>query len=236
MLRFVLADAEVELAPNDIAGHPAIRATAVAQGRKPSEVLLDQNQHSAALAKIPDGKRRGRPDIVHITLLTLLESPLCKRGGLEVAIHTRNSTLVRVRRDTRLPRSEARFQGLLAKVLRDGVSNDDPAPWMVAQTRCGPRQVLEAFHPPAAPLVRLDETAGPPQSPLDIVARAQPATAAGALPDLTLVLGAFPSGGFSPAWLAAAPQAASLWSEPLVAWAVAGELCGAYRARWGPAA
>ena len=48
--------------------------------------------------------------------------------------------------------------------------------------------------------------------------------------DLTVVLGAFPSGDFHADWKAAAPEAVSLWKDPLNAWAIAGELTAAWRA------
>lgn len=223
MLTILLAGAEVELVPQEVAGHPAIREPARAAGRRPTEMLLDQNQHGAALGRLEDGKRRGRPDIVHYCLLTLLESPLCKAGGVRVAIHTRHGELLQVRSDTRLPRGEARFQGLLAKVLREGRSHDkEPLLW--SEGTLEPAQVVAKMA--RGPVVRLDE-GGAPLSPAQLAERGA---------DLTLVLGAFPSGTFPDAWLAAAPDAVSLWPEPLNAWAIAAEVAAAHRAKWGPAA
>ncbi len=223
MLSIILADAELELAPPEVAGHPAVKATARAQERKPGEVLLDQNAHGAATSRLVDGKRRGRPDIVHYCLLTLLESPLCKGGGLQVCIHTRHGQLIRIKPDTRLPRGEARFQGLMGRVLREGRSQDkDPLIWG-AGTRT-PAEVLAQVG--VGPVLRLDE-GGAAAKPAELAARAQGG-------NLTVVLGAFPSGAFSPAWLAAAPDAVSLWPEPLNAWAIAAEVVAAHRAQWGP--
>lgn len=228
-LRILVAQAELELVPAEVAGHPAIRKTADAQGKRPSEILLDQNLHAPALGRLDDGKRRGRPDIVHYTLLSLLESPLAKQGRLEVAIHTRHNLLIHVRADTRLPRGEARFQGLVAKVLREGRSHDkEPLLWIDGE--CTPRHALKAFA--RGPVVRLDE-GGPHMEAGDLAGLAEGG-------ELTLVLGGFPSGPFAPAWLEAAPQTASIWPEALNAWAVAAELAAAFRARWpqstGPAA
>jgi rRNA small subunit pseudouridine methyltransferase Nep1 len=187
-------------------------------------VLLDQNLHSAALNKLPDGARRGRPDIVHYCLLTLLESPLCKAGHLEVAIHTRHRLLIRVKPDTRLPRGEARFQGLMGKVLREGKSQDKkPLIWV--QDELTPAQVLHAFA--KGPVLRLDE-GGALLSPADIAGKAD------ASQDLTLVLGAFPAGAFLPEWVQAVPETVSIWKEPLNAWAVAAEVAAGFRARWMP--
>jgi rRNA small subunit pseudouridine methyltransferase Nep1 len=224
VLRVLLAEAELELVPVEIAGHPAVRASAKAQDRRPGQVLLDQNLHGAALGKLEEGARRGRPDIVHYCLLTLLESPLNKAGGLEVAIHTRHRLLIRVKPDTRLPRGEARFQGLMGKVLREGRSQDKkPLIWVEGEVT--PAQALHAFA--KGPVLRLDE-GGALLSPAQLAERAD------ASPDLTLVLGAYPAGAFLPEWTEAVPGAVSIWKEPLNAWAVAAEVAAGYRARWMP--
>lgn len=223
VLKVLLVGAEVELVPPEIAGHPSVRLNLQA-GRKPSDALLDQNLHATASRPLPGGERRGRPDIVHYSLLTLLESPVAKAGQLEVAVHTRDNELIRIRTDTRLPRGEARMHGLLAKVLRDGRSQDkQPLIWVEATMT--PAKVLESFA--KGPVVRLDE-GGAALSPAEVVAKAKGG-------DLTLVLGAFPSGDFAPAWKEVAPDAVSIWREPLNAWAVAGELVAAWRAKHGPA-
>ena len=219
MLHVILAGAEVELAPEAIAGHPAVRTTAKQLNRKPTEVLLDQNVHAPAIRQLDEGERRGRPDILHYTLLVLLESPLNKSGGLQVCAHLRNGQLVRIRSDTRLPRGEARFQGLLSKVLRDGASQDKQ-PLLWSEGVLSPTEVLALVA--KGPVVRLDE-GGTDTKPMDLARQAKDG-------DLTVVLGAFPSGDFSREWKAAAPQAASIFGQALNAWAVAGELVAAFRA------
>lgn len=220
MLHVVLAGAEVELVPEAIAGHPAVRATAKDQNRKTVEVLLDQNVHWQAIKQLPDGERRGRPDILHYTLLVLLESPLNKQGRLKVWVHTRNGELLGIRPDTRLPRGEDRFQGLLAKLLREGATQDKQ-PLLWSEGQASPADVLARCK---GPIVRLDE-GGEPVAPAEIAQRAQ----AG---DLTVVLGTFPSGGFGKDWTTAAPVAASIFPEALNAWAVAAEVTAACRAAW----
>lgn len=223
MLTVILADAELELVPEEIAGHPSVRSHARAQDRKPGEMLLDQNIHASAAKQLGEGERRGRPDILHYTLLTLLESPLAKSGNLQVAIHTRHAELIRVRSDTRLPRGEGRFQGLLGKVLREGASNQpDPLVW--SEGTVPARNVLDRLA--KGPVVRLDE-GGSPASPDDVAMTAK----AG---DLTVILGAFPSGAFSEAWRKAAPKAAAVWPAALNAWAIAAEVVAAHRRVWGP--
>lgn len=223
-LRVLLAEAELELVPAAIAGHPAVKKAAQLVGKRPDQMLLDQNHHKPALGKLEDGRRRGRPDIVHYTLLTLLESPLARAGGLRVAVHARNGHLVRVREDTRLPRGEARFHGVMARVLSTGASHDKD-PLIKDEGAMSAPAALQRFG--KGPVLRLDE-GGRPATPLQMADQARSG-------ELTAVLGAFPSGGWSDAWKKAAPDAVSLWPDPLNAWAVAAELVAAYRYRHGPA-
>jgi rRNA small subunit pseudouridine methyltransferase Nep1 len=222
-LRILLAEAELELVPPEIAGHPAIRKQSQAMAKKAGQILLDQNAHKQAMGSLADAPRRGRPDIVHYCLLTLLESPLGKAGHLEVAIHTRHGELIRVRPETRLPRGESRFHGVMSRVLRDGASHDkDPLLWV--EGRYPPQGALERFA--TGPVLRLDES-GSAATPLQVVDQAQSG-------ELTLVLGAYPQGDWSEAWKKAVPKAVSIWPEPLNAWAVAAEVVAAWRARHGP--
>jgi rRNA small subunit pseudouridine methyltransferase Nep1 len=221
VLHVILVGAEVELAPEAIAGHPAIRTTAKALNRKPNEVLLDQNVHAPAIRQLPDGERRGRPDILHYSLLALLESPLNKLGGLAVAIHTRSGELIRIKSDTRLPRGEARFQGLISKVLRDGASQDK-APLLWSDGVQTATQVLQ--YAGKGPVIRLDE-GGKAQAPAELVQRA-------ANGELTVVLGAFPAGDFSDEWKEATPETVSIFPQALNAWAVAAEVVAAFRAQY----
>ncbi|MEO2151558.1 MAG: 16S rRNA methyltransferase, partial [Thermococcus sp.] len=86
MLHLVIADSELELVPESIADHPAVVNYARRRGKKPEEVILEGSYHHAALRKLEDGERRGRPDIVHICLLNALESIANKEGKLRVYV------------------------------------------------------------------------------------------------------------------------------------------------------
>ncbi|MGB1585571.1 MAG: hypothetical protein ACPHID_00810 [Thermoplasmatota archaeon] len=219
MLRILLAEAELELVPESIWGHPNVRKAVKASGRKAAEMLLDQNAHQHACRQLDDGARRGRPDIVQYCLLSLLESPLAKQGELEVAIHTRHGQLIRIRPDTRLPRGEGRFQGLMAKVLQTGASQDGPQPLVHVEATCSPAEALERFG--RGPVLRLDE-GGKHIAPQELANH-------GKHDKLTLLLGAYPSGAWSQAWQSAAPETARIFDQPLNAWAVAAECVAGYR-------
>ncbi len=222
VLRVILANVEVELVPESVAGHPAVRNQAKMLGKQPTRLLLDSNAHRAALQQLDGGERRGRPDILQYCLLTLLESPLNKQGGLEVGIHTRDGHWIRVKPETRLPRGEARFQGVFARVLAEGQSQDkDPLVW--SQGILTPEQVLAKFG--TGTVLRLDP-AGPPVTFEDLPGRSED--------DLTLVVGGFAHGEFTDDWQAATPECISLWPELLTAWAVLGECVAHWRAQKAP--
>jgi rRNA small subunit pseudouridine methyltransferase Nep1 len=222
VLKVILADAELELVPELIAGHPSIRTMAKAMGKSGTRMILDANAHQAAIKQLDQGGRRGRPDITHYTLLALLESPLNQAGGLSVCIHTRHGQLIHIKPETRLPRGEARFQGVMARVLSDGRSQDkDPLIWNVGVR--SPGEVLAAFA--SGPVTRFD----PSGETSTFEAYAQ-----GAEEDSTVIIGGFPNGTFSDDWQRVAPESLSLWPKALSAWAVAAELVAIWRTQKGP--
>jgi rRNA small subunit pseudouridine methyltransferase Nep1 len=113
MLTLLLAECEVEPVPTEIQNHPQIRHSARARGKDAESMLLDSSLHWKAMRTLPDFERRGRPDILHTSLLVALESRLNKRGLLQTMVHTRNDIFIHINPATRLPRSYARFCGLL---------------------------------------------------------------------------------------------------------------------------
>ena len=119
MLHLVIADAELELVPGSIADHPTVVNYARRRNKKPNEVILDSSYHHYALRGLPDGERRGRPDIVHICLLNALESIANKEGLLRVYVHTRNDEVIYIKPETRLPRNYNRFLGLMESLFKN---------------------------------------------------------------------------------------------------------------------
>ncbi|MGA1821656.1 MAG: 16S rRNA methyltransferase [Thermoplasmatota archaeon] len=126
MLHILLAEAELEMVPEEFWSHPAVVTNARKRKRKTSQVLLDSSLHYS-LFKDPDERsRRGRPDIVHQFLLIGLDSILNHQGRLRLWIHTRNDQLITVDPTTRIPVNFNRFIGLFEELFRAGaVPNDD---------------------------------------------------------------------------------------------------------------
>jgi len=121
MLHLVIADAELETVPREIAGHPSVVAHTRRRKKRPEETILDASYHHPALKRLPDGERRGRPDIVHISLLNALESIANREGLLRVYVHTRNDEVIYVNPETRLPRNCNRFIGLMESLFKNRV-------------------------------------------------------------------------------------------------------------------
>ena len=117
MLTIILAESELEKIPNQILSHPSVTSHSRQFNRRPTNMILDASFHHSAMKNIPEGERRGRPDIVHISLLTALESILNKKGELKVVVHTRNNEAIYFNPETRLMKSYIRFIGLMEQLF-----------------------------------------------------------------------------------------------------------------------
>jgi len=116
----ILGEAGLETIPREVWGHPSVYRYARKRGKPPYRLLLDAAYHHQALRRLPGREYRGRPDIVHLTLLALLDSPLCVSGGCEVVVATVADKAIRVKPETRLPRNYLRFTGLMEQLLAEG--------------------------------------------------------------------------------------------------------------------
>jgi len=216
VLTLVLADAELELVPPPILGHPAIRSAAKKRGKSPGSILLDSSFHHAALRKVPDGDRRGRPDIAHLVLVLCLDSLLNLEGRLRTIVHTRNDNVIQFAPETRIPKNYTRFVGLMEDLFEKGqVPEEKP---LVAMDRDNPLERLLgkfpeekwAFSEHGTSINLLEEI---PRVPGDLV----------------VVIGGFPHGGFRSPVEKLCDRVVSLHRDPIKAWTVASELLTTYR-------
>ncbi len=120
MLIVFLLDCALELVPSEISSFKDVQKQAGRKGKKPNEILLDQTYHGRAMTKLDKSDRRGRPDIVFHSLVTLLETPLCKEGLLQVYMHLQDGRVIEINPDVRLPRNYDRFVGLIEQLLING--------------------------------------------------------------------------------------------------------------------
>jgi len=118
LLTLILAEAELERIPSSIQHHPQIKSYAKKKNQPVTDLVLDASYHHAAMKKLPDWTRRGRPDIVHRCALFALDSLANKNGCLQFYIHTRNDHVIWINPETRLPRQYHRFIGLIEQLMK----------------------------------------------------------------------------------------------------------------------
>lgn len=125
-LTLILAESALEVVPRSLWSHPAVMRHAARQGKDAGEVLLDRSYHHAAMLKLADAFRRGRPDITHFSLLEATTSPLYLLGKLRVFVHTVNDYVITVGAKVRPPKTYARFAGLIEGLFKgEGRSTAD---------------------------------------------------------------------------------------------------------------
>jgi rRNA small subunit pseudouridine methyltransferase Nep1 len=148
VLTLVLAESAVELVPKEIHGHSSIRGSAERKKKSPGEILLDQSYHHAAMLGLPGkGVGRGRPDIVHTSLLLALDSPLNMTNELQCYVHTRDNCVIKVSPNTRLPRNTERFVSLLEQLYSESRVPKDGDTLMSLKTNSSLEQLLSGLNP-----------------------------------------------------------------------------------------
>jgi rRNA small subunit pseudouridine methyltransferase Nep1 len=131
MLTLILAESSIELVPNEIAGHPAIQKWAERKKKDPHQLILDQSYHHSAILRLGKaGIGRGRPDIVHFSLLLALGSPLNADNQLQCIVHTLDDHVITIDPRARLPRNTDRFTGLIEQLYQESVVPSSGPPLM----------------------------------------------------------------------------------------------------------
>lgn len=96
--------------------HNSVTASARRFNKKPSEILLDISWHFAAMKGIKNEIKRGRPDLIHFSLLEACSIPLYFENRLNVFVHTIDDKVISIGQNVRLPKSYHRFIGLVEKL------------------------------------------------------------------------------------------------------------------------
>ncbi len=115
---FMFIEASIELIPEEIRNHPVILKDSKRRKKSPSEMLLDDSRHHTAMKIIKNREKRGRPDIIHMCLLSVFDSPFGEVS--DVYVHTIDGKVIKFYRGLRLPRNYNRFVGLMEQLLKDG--------------------------------------------------------------------------------------------------------------------
>jgi len=117
MLTIILAESSLELIPESMYNHPSVISYSKKFRKDPSNTLLDNSWHFAAMKGIENEIKRGRPDLIHLTLLSICTTPAFYERKVEVYIHTINNKVITINNDIRLPKSYHRFQGLIEQLF-----------------------------------------------------------------------------------------------------------------------
>lgn len=210
-LTFVMVEAALELVPVEISHHPAVVSYARRRGKDPTEVLLDRSYHHAAMLRLEKSWKRGRPDIVHFTLLEVLGSPLNRSKYVETYVEAQSGHVIYIDPETRLPRTYERFKGLIEKLYREPVV-EFHGKTLLRLEKGGLKEISDKVKPDIRILLsekgsrlRWRELAE------RILEHDRP----------MVMLGAFPKGDFEEETRMNADLEVSIWDQPLESWIVA---------------
>ncbi|MEN2974814.1 MAG: 16S rRNA methyltransferase [Candidatus Caldarchaeales archaeon] len=213
-LFFIIVETALELVPKEVSNHPAVVSYAKKRGKKPTEVLLDRSYHHAAMLKLKESWKRGRPDIAHFTLLEVLGSPLNKSNYVETYVETQSGHIIYINSETRLPRIYDRFKGLIEKLYKESVVKSD-GKILLKLEEGGIRDIVNRLKPDIKILLSekglqmkwsdLGEKITGYDYPM-------------------LMLGGFPRGDFREETRMNADLEISLWGQPLESWIVSSRI------------
>jgi len=117
MISLILTESSLEIVPKELRLHPSVISHAQKLGKKPSEILLDNSWHFAAMKGMNNEIKRGRPDLVHFCILEATTIPLYKKNKIKIYIHTIDDKVIYFGENVKIPKSYHRFEGLIEKLF-----------------------------------------------------------------------------------------------------------------------
>ena len=84
MISLILSESALELVPSELQHHPSVISHAQKLGKHTSEILLDNSWHFAAMKGIKNEMKRGRPDLVHFSILEATTIPLYLKNKMKL--------------------------------------------------------------------------------------------------------------------------------------------------------
>uniref|UniRef100_A0A671KEF0 18S rRNA (pseudouridine(1248)-N1)-methyltransferase n=1 Tax=Sinocyclocheilus anshuiensis TaxID=1608454 RepID=A0A671KEF0_9TELE len=180
--------------------------------------LLNCDQHKSMIIKSGRDPGKIRPDITHQCPLMLLDSPLNRAGLLQVYLHTEKNVLIEINPQTRIPRTFARFCGLMVQLLHK----------LSVRAADGPQRLLKLIKnpvsdhlPPGCPRYLTSFKAGDAVCPRTVVPKDGPAA---------VVIGAFAHGTVNVDYT---EKTVSISNYPLSAALTCAKMCSAFEEVWG---
>jgi len=117
-LGIIIADSSLEVITEEM----IISAKLSSKNDKYRGSVLDKITHSSIYKELPslNKEKRGRPDIIHRSLLAILDSPTFQQTEVIVKVHTLQNSVIDISSETRLSRSERSFTGLIKQLFEKG--------------------------------------------------------------------------------------------------------------------
>jgi rRNA small subunit pseudouridine methyltransferase Nep1 len=211
LLNFVLAESALELVPKEIRGSPAVANDSRRRGIGATEILLDKSIHQSAMTRLKDTEKRGRPDLVHVALLSVTGTPLYLEGRAKVLVQTYPGLVLDIAEKTRIPKNYLRFRGLIEKALFER-----PDRGLVRVVPLGIRELVRKV---VAPDLTIGLSVQGRPVPLEELAKKILSAR-----NPCVLVGGFPRGHFSNETLGSLDELARIDARPLEAHVVAARL------------
>ena len=119
MVSLIISESSLELIPLELEDHPSVVSHARKLGKYPSDILLDNSWHFAAMKGIKNEIKRGRPDLVHFSILEATTIPLYLQNKLNIFVHTIDDKVIHFGKNVHLPKSYHRFEGVTEKLYQE---------------------------------------------------------------------------------------------------------------------
>jgi len=219
LLILILAESALETVPDEIANHPVIRRYSKKRGKDPNLVILDRSYHHRAMLNLPNGFKRGRPDIVHFSLLSALGTPLVREKLMEVYVHTIANYVIYINPEVRIPRNYLRFIGLMEQLFQYGMVPPNSKNPLMRAARKNLRDLLYELNPNYTVAFT---RRGIAQTLEDAMSRIM------SRGKIAVLVGGFPHGGFSEETLRLVDETICIDPETLDAWTVVSRIIYEY--------
>ncbi len=132
-ISMILYDASLQSAaefPEKFLRHKAVQNDATREGCPAEQLIVDVARHYPAIRELDSSTRlkTGRPDLVHVSLLTMLHHPLMTVSPHRAYIQTIGENWFRVPPDWRIPVNYIRFMGLMRQLFNSRRVPDSKEP------------------------------------------------------------------------------------------------------------
>jgi len=212
LLTLILVESALETVPEKLWTHPSLQRYAKLHRKPPQFVVLDRSYHHAAMKRLEQSEKRGRPDIVHFALLEALGSPLNKEGLLQVYVHTINDYVISVNPATRLPRNYNRYVSLMEQLFE--LERVPPQPTEKTLLTLKRQTLPQLIHETKPSYTMAFSRTGKPQTLEKAILKLSHAKKP------MLIVGGFPHGHFSETTLKLADETVCIDPDMLETWTV----------------